>query len=58
MKAEAEDDKPKGGPPARLAGASGAAGAAAKSTGPAKIIKASDIKEEEVGAGMGKEDAI
>ena len=50
----AQPDPPKKGPPARLAAR--AAGAAA--AGPAKTVKASDIQEEDIGAGMGKETAI
>lgn len=44
----------KSGPPARLA----ARGAPAASSGPAKVIKASDIEEEDIGGGMSKEQAI
>ena len=46
---------PKRGPPARLAGKAGGAAAA---SGPAKTVKADDIQEEELGAGLGKEQAI
>ena len=53
--AAAPAKKGPGGPPARLAGASGAA---KPSTGTAKIITIKDIKEEEIGAGIGKEDAL
>ena len=50
-----DDDEPpkRGGPPARSAKPAAAAG-----SGVVKVIKADDIKEEEVGAGMGKETAI
>ena len=50
----AQPDPPKKGPPARLANRA----AAAASSGPVKTIKAEDIKEEEIGAGMGKETAL
>ena len=45
---------PKKGPPARLA----ARAAAAAPSGPAKTVKADDIQEEDIGAGMSKEQAI
>lgn len=43
-----------GGPPARLANRAPAKTAG----GSAKVVKAEDIKSEEVGAGLGKEEAI
>ena len=46
---------PKRGPPARLAAKAGGAAAA---SGPAKTVKADDIQEEDLGAGLGKEQAI
>ncbi len=49
----AQPDPPKKGPPARLA-----ARATAAPSGPIKVIKADDIQEEEIGAGMGKDTAI
>ena len=46
----AQPDPPKRGPPARLA-----AKAAPSSSGPAKVVKADDIQEEDLGSGMSKE---
>lgn len=53
--AAAPEKKGPGGPPARL-GASAAPKAGGG--GNAKLITAKDLKEEDIGAGMGKEDAI
>ena len=50
----AEPEPPKKGPPARLAARAGAAAGG----GTAKALKADDIQEEDIGAGMSKEQAI
>jgi len=48
----ASTDPPKKGPPARLAAKAGGAAAA---SGPAKVVKADDIQEEDLGSGLSKE---
>lgn len=51
---DASEPPKRGGPPARLAGMP----AAAAGSGTVKVVKADDIQEEDVGSGMGKDQAI